>query len=267
MKHISEYCLNMARRLNIEPSAVQGGYNIDSILKDGDLSRGLVCVAARSGVGKTTFALDLVLGQAVKKGGKILICSCEKSTEQIVAELVMKLCGLNTCFLNANDSEKIEKMSQALGFLSGLNIYIESFEYGATPDLSDIERVIDSVDGLELVLIDGLYCVWDEMKPEKLAMNESKRSIKHLKALCKRNDTAIIITTYFVRTEIKRMLSGDMSGNVLLENGIDLLIALYRSVVGTTISDTADFLVTDPNGRYDRGTLYYDRKNRRFLKN
>ncbi len=266
MKRLGEICRNMAQRLSIELGAVENGYNIDSILEEGDLSKGLICVAARSGVGKTTFALDLVLGQAVKTDKKILIFSCEKSAVQIVAELVMKLCGLNVCFLNADDKEKIEKMSQALGFLSGLNIYIESFEDEADPDLSDIGRIIDGVDNLGLIMIDGLYCLWDEAIPEKLAMQESKKSIKYLKAICKRNDLSIIITTYFIRSEIKKMLAGEMSGNVLLKNGVDTLIALYRSVIGTTISNTADFLVTDARGRYDRGTLYYDTKNRRFLK-
>lgn len=266
MKHISKFCQSTAERLSIEIGDVQKGYEIDSILEESDFCRGLICVAARSGVGKTTFALDLVLGQAVRSDKNILIVSCEKSAEQIVAQLVMKICGLNTCFVNAGDEEKIQKMSQTLAFLSELKIYIEDFEGEIEPDLSDIERVVEEAENPGLVMIDGMYGLWDEAKPTKLAEQESKKTVKHLRAICKRNELSIIITTYFSRAEIKRMLAGDMSNNVLLKNGVDILIALYRSVVGTTISNTTDFLITDARGRYDRNILHYDTKNRKFLR-
>ena len=266
MKHIGEYCRNTAQRLSIELSAVENGYDIDLILGESDLSKGLICVAARSGVGKTTFALDLVLGQAVKNGKKVLIFSCEKSAEQIVSQLVMKLCGLNTCFVNANDAEKIHKLSQALSILNGLDIYIESFEDKTDPELSDVEEIVEKINDVGLVMIDGLYCLWDEGKSEKIAEQETKESIKHLKDICKRNNLPIIITTYFSRSEIKRMFRGETSKNVFLINGVDVFIALYRSVIGTTISNTTDFLVTDSSGRYDRDILQYDTKNRRFLR-
>lgn len=265
MKLIGDICRNVARRLGVDLVESTNDVVIDSIL-DEDLCTGLTCVTARSGVGKTTFALDVVFEKTVNSDKNTVIFSCEKSAEQIVAQLVMKLCGLNTCFVNTDDLEKRENLSRTLGFLAAQRIYIESFEDSLDPTLEDIDRFLKKVDDVGLVMIDGLYCLWNEGKPEKEATKQTEESVKILKNICKKRDVPIVITTYFSRAEIKRMLSGDMSKNLLLNSGVDKLIVLYRSVVGTTISVATDFLVSDARGRYDRDTIYYDTKNRRFLR-
>ena len=235
----------------------ENDYIIEKIFDDPE---GVVCVAARSGVGKTSFALDVVLQKATSTDKNIVIISCEKSVEQIAAELIMKLCGLNICFIN---EEKRQKLAEVFGFLSQQNIYIEDFESVEYPALSDIETLAEKIDNVGIVMIDGLHCLWDEITPDS---TETKKSLKVLKRISQKLGAPIIITTYYARAEIKRMLSGDMSKNLLLDGGVDKLVVLYRSVVGTTMSFNANYLVADRFGGYDLSTLHYDTKRRSFVR-
>lgn len=265
MKHIGDICRTIGNRLGIDSFDVPtDGYNIDNFFDEQQKLDGVVCVAARSGVGKTNFVLDIALEKASRTDEKVVIVSCEKSAEQITSELIMMLCGLNTCFVNTE--EKKTSLAKAFGFLSSQSIYIEAFEQIEYPTLSDVERLTESTDGIGLVVIDGLYCLCDEGKPEVAAINETRSSVKILKNISEKIDAPIIITTYFNRAEIKRMLSGDLSNNLLIESGVDKLMVLYRSVVGTTISSTTDFLIVNPDLSYKKKTIFYDTKNRRFHK-
>lgn len=258
MKHIGDICRKIAKRLEIEPVTLPtDAYSIEKIF---DELCGIVCVVARSGVGKTSFALDVALEKAVNDDKAVVIVTCEKSVEQITTELVMKLCGLNICFIN---EEKKEKLAQVFGFLSQQKIYLEGFERIEYPCLFDVERAVEGVDDVGLVMIDGLHCLWDEINVQNV---ETKMSVRTLKQISKKFNAPILITTYYARTEIKRMLSGDMSKNHLLDSGIDRLVVLYRSVVGTTMSFSADYLVADRFGEYNLSALHYDTKKRSFTR-
>ena len=257
MRHIADICRDMASRLGIGLcSQPDGEYCIDRIYDD---PRGVICVATRSGMGKTTFTLDVTLERAMHSDRAVVIITCEKSTEQITAELVMKLCGMSICFIN---DEKKQKLSQAFSYLSKLNIYIKEYDPEEPPSLDEVERLVGMFDNAGLVMIDGLYCVWDEVPLKK-----AEQKIENLKRISKKSGAPIIITTYYDRAEIKRMLSGDMSKNFLLKGGFDRLVVLYRSMVGTTMNPIAKYLVAEPNGEYKLSALRYDQKRRNFSRN
>ena len=257
MRPIGDICRDIAERLGLDLSSQPSeAYNIDKIFDELD---GVVCVATRSGMGKTTFLLDVALERAMHSEGAVVIITCEKATEQIVSQLVMKLCGLSICFMN---DEKKQKLAQAFVFLSRLNIYIKEYDPEELPEISEIETLVSEVDNVGLVMIDGLYCVWDEVP-----LKNSDRRVKQLKAISQKVNAPIIITTYYERSEIKKMLAGNMSKNFLLKVGFDKIVVLYRSMLGTTMSPTANYLIVDPNGRYKLSTLQYDSKRRLFSRN
>ena len=257
MRYIGDICRDIAERLGLDLSSQPSeAYNIDKIFDELD---GVVCVASRSGMGKTTFLLDVALERAMHSQEAVVIITCEKATEQIVSELVMKLSGLSICFIN---DEKKQKLAQAIGFLSKLNIYIKEYDLEEPPTLSEVEMLVSAAENIGLVMIDGLYCVWDEVP-----LRKAEHKVAELKKISKMVGAPIIITTYYERSEIKKMLAGNMSKNFLLKVGFDKIVVLYRSMLGTTMSPTANYLIVDPNGRYKLSSLRYDSKRRLFSRN
>lgn len=255
MKHIGDICRSIAKRLEIELCDISSDYTVDKIF---DTTEEVVCVISRSGMGKTTFALDIALEKAVNSDKNVVIVSYDKSAELMTAELVMKLCGLNICFIN---EEKKKKLSQVLSFLGKQNIYLEGFEQVEHPALSDVESLVSGVDNVGLVVVDGLCDLYNGVSVETQTM------VRALRGISRKAGAPTLVTTYYARDEIRRMLSGDMTRNLPLDSGIDKLVVLYRTVVETTMSTTADYLVADAHSGYELSTLHYDTKNRRFQRN
>ncbi|MBC5995818.1 helicase DnaB [Romboutsia ilealis] len=86
----------------------------------GGLFKGeLTTIAAKSGLGKTSFALQIMLN-AVKQGKKILFITREMSKEQIIMRNITKKTGINTNRMKSNDISA-EEWKIIIEVLSDLN--------------------------------------------------------------------------------------------------------------------------------------------------
>lgn len=271
MRHIKDVCENIAKRLGVTLDASQKErFFLDRLVEKGKLSDSkLTCIASRPGTGKTILALDFVLPEAMETEKNILIFSSEKAAEQMVAQFIMKLSGINICLISSPfaDPKKKVEFAKALSFLSGLNVYFEGFEEQKDLELSYIEKTVEGFEDVGLVLIDGLYCFLT-IEKEEFGLKLQSEAIARIKVLSQRKNALAIITTYMSREDIKKAYNEDVLDNVFFGNGVDMLLVLHKSSVISAIpvSEDTELLLVNKSGNRVKEKLYYDTKYRRFLK-
>lgn len=118
----------------------------------------LVILAARPGVGKTTFALNIALHAALKEKKPVGFFSLEMSKEELVDRLLVGHADIDAWRLKTGKltDEDTKKLVSAMGELSEAQIYIDD-----TPGLSILEmrtkaRKLKAEKGLDLLVVDYL---------------------------------------------------------------------------------------------------------------
>lgn len=138
-----------------------GFYELDratSGLHEGEL----IILAARPGMGKTAFALNIATNAAFTTDKAIAIFNLEMSAEQLVNRMISSVGSiegekLKTGMLNHNDWKKY---NEALSELADTNIYIEdNASITAAEIKAKCRRLANSEKGLALVVIDYLQLV------------------------------------------------------------------------------------------------------------
>ncbi len=144
----------------------------------------LIIVAARPSVGKTTLAMNMAAGAAIKHQVPVAIFSLEMSREQLALRLLSseaKIDGhrLRTGYLQESDWPKL---SRALGRLGDVDFYIDD-----TPNMSIMElrgraRRLSAERNIGLVVIDYMQLMHTSTRTEnrQQEMSEISRSLKQL---------------------------------------------------------------------------------------
>jgi replicative DNA helicase len=120
-----------------------------------------VVIAARTSVGKTTFALQIARHIAIEKYA--LFISLEMSKEQITNKNVAALTGIPEGIISrgAYSEDQLGQINKSLGEISDLHLYVAEGNRTTT----DIRRLIENQmnqTGLDIVFIDYLQKVRDK---------------------------------------------------------------------------------------------------------
>lgn len=209
---------------------VRTGYRqIDSLLGGGLLNSGLYILAARPGMGKTTFALAIA-DAVVKRGEPVLFVSIEMDNEQITAKRIASLTGMSASELMMDKltSESYQKMAQAAKSLSPLPFYINRKTWATVDDIRNWAR---KVKGLKLIVLDyfGLLRTPGKAASRYEAMTEISGQ---LKALARALKVPILCLAQLNRENMNRkgqkpMLS-DLRDTGALEQDADGVLFLHR---------------------------------------
>lgn len=114
---------------------------------------GLVLLAARPGMGKTQFCMNIAYNAAKATGRKSVFCTYENSAEQIAARAVWMLTGVHPCEIKNNeDSYLDEGLRKAAKELQDIDIQVFQGYDLIEPFLEKLK----GVDNLGLVVIDYL---------------------------------------------------------------------------------------------------------------
>lgn len=131
-----------------------GTKELDRILGGGMLRSGLYILAARPGMGKTTFALQITDFIAANSG-PVLFVSLEMSMEQIQGKRLARMAGIPSDALLLSSGENLDygKIARADAALKKLPVYISR---RTSASVAQIRRMAKQVPGLECVVIDYL---------------------------------------------------------------------------------------------------------------
>lgn len=135
--------------------AVPTGFQpLDAILGNGMLRSGLYVLAARPGMGKTTFALQIA-DNIAKAVGAVLFVSLEMSLEQLQAKRIARLTGIPSDDVLLGDEELLDYdgIVAASNALKKLPVYI-SRRPAAT--VAQIRHMAKAIPGVQCVVVDYL---------------------------------------------------------------------------------------------------------------
>ena len=194
----------------------------------------LILLAARPGMGKTSFALNVALNVAKSEKKTVAVFSLEMSREQLASRLLSsEACvesgRLRTGSLRETDWEKI---AAAASVLNKVDIRIDD-----NPMLSvaDMNAKCRRIDGLALVVIDYLQLMTSASGNNRGGENRQQMvsdMSRMLKIMAKELNVPVICLSQLSRANDKRddkrpMLS-DLRESGAIEQDADIVLFLYR---------------------------------------
>ena len=224
---------NLAKRKEAITGVPSGFKRLDKMTA-GLQSSDLIILAARPGMGKTSFGLNIVLNAAITNGLNVGFFSLEMTKEQLMMRMLSSKSKINfskirTGFLSDNELENIKNCSRSF---ERSNIYIDD-----TPAINSLElrsraRRLKSDKGLDLLIVDYLQLM------RGVARNDNReREIAEissaLKSLAKELQIPIIAISQLsrqteARTDKKPQLS-DLRESGALEQDADMVLFIHRA--------------------------------------
>lgn len=211
--------------------AVPTGFKpLDRILGGGMLRSGLYILAARPGMGKTTFALQ-IMDHIAAETGPVLFASLEMALEQIQGKRLARLSGIpsDELLLSSGEALDYEKIAKADARLRELPVFI-SRRTSATA--AQIRRMAKSIENLQCVVVDYLGKI-APVNP-KASRYESITAISgDLKTLAVELGVPVLCLSQLNRENTgrqdKRPQLSDLRDSGAVEQDADGVIMLHRS--------------------------------------
>ena len=193
----------------------------------------LILLAARPGMGKTSFALNVALNVAKSEKKTVAVFSLEMSREQLVNRMLCSEAMIDAQKLRTGELEENDwaELINAMGPLSEAPIYIDD-----TPGVTPMEvrskcRRLKVEKGLGLIVIDYLQLMSGNSRNDSRQQEISEIS-RSLKAIAREMEAPVIALSQLSRACEQRadhrpMLS-DLRESGAIEQDADVVMFLYR---------------------------------------
>ena len=193
----------------------------------------LIIVAARPGMGKTAFALNIAQQSAVKHGTSAIIFSLEMSKEQLGQRLLAMQARVEMQKLKQGDLDRKDwdRVSLGVDELNNSKIVIDD-----TPGISLMEmrnkcRRLKAEQGLDLIVVDYLQLMTFEGRTDNRQQEISALS-RNMKLLAREMNCPVILLSQLSRapelSQDKRPMLSDLRESGSIEQDADIVIFLYR---------------------------------------
>ena len=193
----------------------------------------LIILAARPGVGKTAFALNLAQNAATKSNATVAIFSLEMGAEQLVNRM---LCSEGSIDANSLRTGKLDEnqwnsLVVAMGSLSRTNVYIDDTPGVKMAEIrSKCRRLLKESGKLDLVIVDYLQLI--EGTGQENRQQEVSVISRGMKKLAKELHVPIIALSQLSRgveaRQDKRPMLSDIRESGSIEQDADIVAFLYR---------------------------------------
>ena len=226
-------------------------------------------IAARPGVGKTAFALNIASNVAKNSGKAVAIFSLEMSKEQLAqrllsSEALVELQKLLTGSLTDDDWVKIARATQTLAASS---IYVDD---NALTTVAEIKAKLRRIKDLGLVVIDYLQLMTSGRSIQN-RVQEVSEITRNLKLMAKELNIPVITLSQLSRSiesrsEHKPMLS-DLRESGSIEQDADVVMFLHREALYNeqeSVNDAKCIVAKNRHGETGSIDLYWDGQYTRF---
>ena len=240
LTHISSVILDVYQRLNELAASGQAVPGLSTGLPDVDAAisglnkSDLILLAARPGMGKTSFALNLLLHAGKFSGKTVVFFSLEMSREQLAMRLISSESFVDNKKLVTGKlgSEDWDKIASASAALNQTQILIDD-----NPSLSvaDMLAKCRRVDDLGLVVIDYLQLMTSAGGPQRSGDNRQQvvsDISRALKIMAKELNVPVVCLSQLSRgpesRQNKRPMLSDLRESGAIEQDADIVMFLYR---------------------------------------
>ena len=233
-----------------------GFYDLDKITS-GFHENELIIIAARPGMGKTAFALNIATNVARSTNKNVAIFNFEMSAEQLVNRMLSSIGQINfTKFRNGNfDNDDWKKLGESVSVLADTNIKIDDTAGSSISDIrSKCRRLASSKEGLALVVIDYLQLISGPNKSSQINRQQEVSDISRgLKMMAMELHVPVIALAQLSRAvegrPDKKPLMSDLRESGSIEQDADMVGFLYRDAyynkeasLGKDVDET-DFII------------------------
>jgi len=237
LQKVSEIVMQTFDRLDMINSQDAGEYiGVPTGIKDLDrvimgLNKSdLILLAARPGMGKTSFALNIAENVAINKGKTVAFFSLEMSKEQLVSRILSTKGQIpgQTLRLGKLSDKEWERLIEAGDIVSKSPIYIDDTPGITIPEMKAKLRRLGKCD---LVVIDYLQLMSSARRIEN-RVQEVSEITRNLKIMAKELDVPVLTLSQLSRaseqrTDHKPVLS-DLRDSGSIEQDADIVLFLYR---------------------------------------
>lgn len=215
---------------------IKTGFIELDIMTSGLLPADLIIVAARPGMGKTAFALNISSYAATMdfKPGAVAVVSREMQNVKLSKRMLAAKGGINTHFLKTGKTkidDDWDKLTDAVDKLSGANIFFNEKAKQIDSIINQIKSLNKRIkDGVKLVIIDYLQIVRETIgrnREQEISSISGK-----LKDLAKDLNIPVIALSQLNRSlesrTDKRPELSDLRESGSLEQDADIIMFIYR---------------------------------------
>jgi replicative DNA helicase len=235
--------------IGIEGMLPTGFYNLDHVL-NGGIDRGnFILCSADSGIGKTSFSLDIVHNVVFKQNKRVLFCSFEMTVVEIIERLLSKMSGVSSRSLksykwrdNPPFPEATEKVEGAIKELKekSNNLLFVGYEANTVKAIEGI--LFENNYDFDLIVIDYIGLMTDgELKNSNTNAMLSKIS-HELKQLTLNTEIPIFVNAQLNRSNKGKSFSPnpikndntpslwELKDSGSLENDPNVILFIYKTI-------------------------------------
>lgn len=237
LTHVSQVVIDYYDRLAVLTSddaadvmGVSSGFmSLDNIITGLNKSD-LILIAARPGMGKTSFAINIATNVIEKSNRDVAVFSLEMSNEQLVGRIFASKTGIRGDKLKTGRLESGEwtVLSQEADRLSSQSLYLDDTADITVPQM---KAKLRRMKNLGLVIIDYLQLMSTGGRSEN-RVQEISQITRSLKIMAKELNVPVILLSQLSRATEQRqghrpMLS-DLRESGSIEQDADIVMFLYR---------------------------------------
>ncbi len=204
---------------------------LDSVL--GGMGAGdLVIVGARPGMGKTSFAVNIAIEIAKRKGCAVAIFSLEMSKTQVASRMLSSEAMIDSYKFRNGRFDDVEngweRLCEAATALSGVDIYIDDT---TGISVSGMKAKLRRINNLGFVVIDYLQLMQADRRTENRVLEIAEIS-RGLKLLAKELGVPVMTCAQLSRatdrSKTQKPMLSDLRDSGAIEQDADVVMFLYR---------------------------------------
>ena len=206
------------------------GFTLLDSITSGLNKSDLIIIAARPGMGKTSFAMNIATNVARRAEKEVVTFNLEMSKEQIATRILSTeaLVESNTLRNGRISGDDWVKLATSAGYLSTLPLYIDDT---ASMTVQQMKAKLRRTKNLGLVIIDYLQLMESTSRSDNRVTVISEIT-RQLKVMAKELNVPVILLSQLSRavesrTDKRPMLS-DLRESGSIEQDADIVLFLYR---------------------------------------
>lgn len=219
----------------------------------------LIIIAARPGVGKTAFALNVAMNAARKGDKTVAFFTLEMSAEQLLMRMFATEGKLDLTKLKRGNLENQDwrKVEEAMIKLGDMNVFIDDTAGISVGEIrAKCRKLASSPNGLDLVVIDYLTIIQGSSKYAGNRQQEVSEISRSLKTMALELGVPVIALAQLSRNvegrKDQRPILSDLRESGAIEQDADIVSFLYREDYGkyeeTPDSDVELIIAKHRNG-------------------
>ena len=240
----------------------------------------LIILAARPGMGKTAFALNIATNVAKKQNVPVAIFSLEMTKDQLVSRILSSEAGIDsqafrTGGLSAGDWQDLARASEVL---ARTNLFMDDSSNITIPEMKAKIRRIDQDPArpdVGVVIVDYLQLMSTGKRTDN-RVQEISEITRNLKIMAKELNVPVIALSQLSRSAEKatgradhRPVLSDLRDSGSIEQDADIVLFLYREAYydkseETDVSTAECIVAKNRHGEVGKVDLAWDGAHTRF---